>query len=94
MGPVKAALEASVRYIERARPAQHPRSPFRLGRCARAPSGIAHFDELIDMAVKRSPGQRLVDIAEIGRVVAFLAMPASSAMTGDVVYIAGLHNVA
>ena len=61
----------------------------------RASSGIAHFDELIDMAVKRSPGQRLVDIAEIGRVVAFLAMPASSAMTGDVVYIdAGLHNMA
>ena len=61
----------------------------------RAASGIAHFDELIDMAVQRSPGQRLVDIAEIGRVIAFLAGPASSGMTGDVVYIdAGLHNMA
>jgi enoyl-[acyl-carrier protein] reductase I len=36
-----------------------------------------------------------VDIAEVGRVVSFLAGPASSGMTGDVVYIdAGLHNMA
>ena len=97
MGPVKAALEASVRYIAKELGPRNIRvfavSPGPLR--TRASSGIAHFDELIDMAVKRSPGQRLVDIAEIGRVVAFLAMPASSAMTGDVVYVdAGLHNVA
>jgi len=97
MGPVKAALEASVRYVAKELGPRNIRvfavSPGPLR--TRASSGIAHFDELIDMAVKRSPGQRLVDIAEIGRVVAFLAMPASSAMTGDVVYIdAGLHNVA
>jgi enoyl-[acyl-carrier protein] reductase I len=97
MGPVKAALEASVRYLAKELGPRNIRvfavSPGPLR--TRASSGIAHFDELIDMAVKRSPGQRLVDIAEIGRVVAFLAMPASSAMTGDVVYIdAGLHNIA
>jgi len=97
MGPVKAALQASVRYLAKELGPRNIRvfavSPGPLR--TRASSGIAHFDELIDMAVKRSPGQRLVDIAEIGRVVAFLAMPASSAMTGDVVYIdAGLHNVA
>jgi len=97
MGPVKAALEASVRYLAKELGPRQIRvfavSPGPLR--TRASSGIAHFDELIDTAVKRSPGQRLVDIAKIGRVVAFLAMPASSAMTGDVVYIdAGLHNVA
>ena len=97
MGPVKAALEASVRYLAKELGPRNIRvfavSPGPLR--TRASSGIAHFDELIDTAVKRSPGQRLVDIAEIGRVVAFLAMPASSAMTGDVVYIdAGLHNMA
>jgi len=97
MGPVKAALQTSVRYLAKELGPRNIRvfavSPGPLR--TRASSGIAHFDELIDMAVKRSPGQRLVDIAEIGRVVAFLAMPASSAMTGDVVYIdAGLHNVA
>jgi len=97
MGPVKAALEACVRYLAKELGPRGIRvfavSPGPLR--TRAASGIAHFDELIDMAVQRSPGQRLVDIAEIGRVVAFLAGPASSGMTGDVVYIdAGLHNMA
>jgi enoyl-[acyl-carrier protein] reductase I len=97
MGPVKAALEATVRYLAKELGPKHIRvfavSPGPLR--TRASSGIAHFDELIDMAVKRSPGQRLVEIAEIGRVVAFLAGPASSGMTGDVVYIdGGLHNMA
>lgn len=97
MGPVKAALQASVRYLASELGPQGIRvfavSPGPLR--TRAASGIAHFDELIDMAVTRSPGQRLVDIAEVGRVVAFLAGPASSGMTGDVVHIdAGLHNMA
>jgi enoyl-[acyl-carrier protein] reductase I len=97
MGPVKAALQASVRYLAKELAPSGIRvfavSPGPLR--TRAASGIAHFDELIDSAVKRSPGQRLVDIAEVGRVVAFLAGPASSGMTGDVVYIdAGLHNMA
>ena len=80
MGPVKAALQASVRYLAKELGPQGIRvfavSPGPLR--TRAASGIAHFDELIDMAVTRSPGQRLVDIAEVGRVVAFLAGPASS----------------
>jgi enoyl-[acyl-carrier protein] reductase I len=47
------------------------------------------------MIISRSPGQRLVDIAEIGRVVAFLVGGASSGMTGDVIYVdAGLHIMA
>jgi len=97
MGPVKAALEASVRYLAKELGERGIRvfavSPGPLR--TRAASGIAHFDELIDMAVTRSPGQRLVDIAEVGRVVAFLAGGASSGMTGDVVYVdAGLHIMA
>jgi enoyl-[acyl-carrier protein] reductase I len=92
MGPVKAALEASVRYAAKELAPRNIRvfavSPGPLR--TRASSGIAQFDELIEMAVERSPGHRLVD-----RVVSFLAMPASSAMTGDVVYVdAGLHNMA
>jgi len=97
MGPVKAALEASVRYLARELGEHGIRvfavSPGPLR--TRAASGIAQFDELIDMAVKRSPGQRLVDIGEVGRVVAFLAGGASSGMTGDVIYVdAGLHIMA
>lgn len=97
MGPVKAALEASVRYMASELGERNIRvfavSPGPLR--TRAASGIAQFDELIDMAASRSPGQRLVDIAEVGRVVAFLVGGASSGMTGDVIYVdAGLHIVA
>jgi enoyl-[acyl-carrier protein] reductase I len=61
----------------------------------RASSGIAGFDELIDAAVVRAPAHRLVDIAEVGRVVAFLVGGAASDMTGDTIYVdAGLHIVA
>ena len=38
----------------------------------RAASGIDKFDELVQMALERTPEHRLVDIAEVGRVVAFL----------------------
>ena len=97
MGPVKAALESSVRYMAHELGERDIRvfavSPGPLR--TRAASGIDQFDELIDMAVKRSPGHRLVDIAEVGRVVAFLVGGAASGMTGDVIYVdAGLHHVA
>ncbi|MEI7962741.1 MAG: SDR family oxidoreductase [Verrucomicrobiota bacterium] len=56
---------------------------------------MGHFDELIEAAVGRSPGRRLVDIAEVGRVVSFLVSGAASGMTGDTIYVdAGLHNIA
>lgn len=97
MGPVKAALEASVRYAADELGEKGIRvfavSPGPLR--TRAASGIAQFDELIQMAMDRAPQQRLVDIAEVGRVVAFLVSGAASGMTGDTIYVdAGLHNMA
>lgn len=96
MGPVKAALESSVRYMAKELGERDIRvfavSPGPLR--TRAASGIGHFDELIDMAVARSPGRRLVDISEVGRVVAFLVGGGASGMTGDVIYVdAGLHHM-
>ena len=96
MGPVKAALECSVRYMAKELGERDIRvfavSPGPLR--TRAASGIGHFDELIDMAVARSPGRRLVDISEVGRVVAFLVGGGASGMTGDVIYVdAGLHHM-
>ncbi|WP_413789048.1 enoyl-ACP reductase FabI [Rhodopila sp.] len=97
MGPVKAALEATTRYLavelgpKAIRVYAVSPGPLR----TRAASGIAAFDELIDAAMKRAPAQRLVDIAEVGRVVAFLVSGAASGMTGDTIYVdAGLHVVA
>ncbi len=97
MGLAKAALQSSVRYLAAELGPKHIRvyavSPGPL--MTRAASGIADFDELIEAAVKRSPEHRLVDIAEIGRVVAYLVSGGASGMTGDTIYIdAGLHNVA
>lgn len=97
MGPVKAALEATTRYLSAELGEKGIRvfavSPGPLK--TRASSGIAHFDELVDAAVARSPGHRLVDIAEVGRVVAFLVGGGASGMTGDTIYVdAGLHVVA
>lgn len=97
MGPVKAALESSVRYLANdlgdAGIRVYAVSPGPLK--TRAASGIDHFDELIQMAMERTPEHRLVDIAEIGRVVAFLVGAGASGMTGDVIFVdAGLHNMA
>ena len=39
------------------------------------------------MALERTPEHRLVDIAEVGRVVAFLVGGGASGMTGDVIYV-------
>ncbi len=97
MGPVKATLQATVRYIASELGPRGIRvyavSPGPL--MTRAASGIALFDTLIDHAVQHAPARRLVDIAEIGRVVAFLVGGAASGMTGDTIYVdGGLHNVA
>ncbi len=97
MGPVKAALEASVRYLA-AELGEHGIRVFAVSPGplkTRASSGIAAFDELIDDAVVRAPARRLVDIAEVGRVVAFLVGGVASGMTGDTIYVdAGLHIIA
>ena len=96
MGPVKAALQATTRYLAAELGEKGIRvfavSPGPLK--TRAASGIAAFDELMDAAVARSPVRRLVDIAEVGRWVAFLVSGAASGMTGDTIFIdAGLHNM-
>jgi enoyl-[acyl-carrier protein] reductase I len=97
MGPVKSALQATTRYLAAELGDKNIRvyavSPGPLK--TRAASGIADFDELVEAAVKRSPAHRLVDIAEVGRVVAFLVGGGASGMTGDTIYVdGGLHNVA
>ena len=55
---------------------------------------VRKVDELVDAAVARAPARRLVDIAEVGRVVSFLVGGGASGMTGDTIYVdAGLHIV-
>lgn len=95
MGPVKAALESSVRYLAADLAERNIRvhaistGPVK----TRAASGIEHFDELLDEVRERTPAQRLVDIDEIGRVAALLASDAAAPLTGSVTYADGGFHV-
>jgi enoyl-[acyl-carrier protein] reductase I len=96
MGPVKAALESSVRYLATELGPKAIRvnavSPGPLA--TRAASGIAHFDQLMADASARSPLRRLVNIDEVGALSAFLVSDGSRAITGDTLYVdAGFHIV-
>ncbi len=95
MGPVKAALEASVRAIAAELGPKniraHAISPGPL--LTRAASGIDRFDELVERAKARSPGRRLVTIEEIGALAAFLACDAAAGMTGGVHYVDAGYNI-
>lgn len=94
MGPVKAALEASVRYLAAELGPKAIRvsavSPGPLA--TRAASGIPHFDMLLAQAAQRAPLRRLVDIGEVGALCAFLAGDEARAITGNTLYVdAGYH---
>jgi enoyl-[acyl-carrier protein] reductase I len=95
MGPVKAALEASVRAIAAELGPKniraHAISPGPL--LTRAASGIDRFDELVERAKTRSPGRRLVTIEEIGALAAFLSTDAAAGMTGGVHYVDAGYNI-
>lgn len=97
MGPVKAALESSVRYIA-ADLADRDIRAFAISAGpvkTRAASGIGRFDDLLDKVRERTPANRLVSIEEIGAVAAFLASEAGRPMTGSVVYAdGGFHTIA
>lgn len=94
MGPVKAALEASVRYLAAELGPHGIRvnaiSPGPLA--TRAASGIPNFDALLAQTALRAPLRRLVDIAEVGALCAFLAGDSARAITGTTLYVdAGYH---
>jgi enoyl-[acyl-carrier protein] reductase I len=96
MGPVKAALECSVRYMAAEfgpkRIRVHALSPGPLK--TRAASGIERFDELLERARARTPEHRLVSIEDVGNLAAFLVSDGAAALTGNVEYIdAGYHIV-
>lgn len=89
MGPVKAALESSVRYLAADLGERGVRvnalSPGPIA--TRAASGIDHFDVLMEDAVSRSPDHQLTTIEEVGEVAAFLASDAAGGINGGVHYV-------
>jgi enoyl-[acyl-carrier protein] reductase I len=95
MGPVKAALESTVRYMAAelgpARIRVHALSPGPL--MTRAASGIERFDELLERARARAPERRIVSIEEIGAAARFLVSDDAAALTGNVEYIDGGYHL-
>ncbi|MGZ3158569.1 MAG: enoyl-ACP reductase FabI [Burkholderiaceae bacterium] len=94
MGPVKAALESSVRYMAAELGGKgirvHALSPGPLK--TRAASGLDRFDELLDRARERAPEHMLVGIEDVGNLATFLVSDAARMLTGNVEYIdAGYH---
>ena len=97
MGPVKAALEASARYLAYELGPKgirvHPVSPGPLK--TRAASGLKDFDLLLNEAARRAPLGELVDIMDVGFTCAFLATPYARRLSGETVYIdGGVHIMA
>jgi len=94
MGPVKAALEASVRALAAELGSRRIRvnavSPGPLG--TRAASGLDHFDELLGDAWSRAPEHLLARIDDVGSVAAFLVSDGARLVTGNVEFVdAGYH---
>ena len=95
MGPVKAALEASVRYLATELGPRGIRvnavSPGPIE--TRAASGIPAFGNLVSDALQRAPLKRLADIEDVGTLCAFLVSDAARAITGDTHYIDGGFHI-
>lgn len=95
MGPVKAALEATVRSLAAELGPEGIRvnalSPGPIA--TRAASGLDRFEDLLATTKARSPERRLVTIEEVGAVAALLAGDAARGVTGNVTFIDGGLNV-
>jgi enoyl-[acyl-carrier protein] reductase I len=95
MGPVKAALESSVRYVATELGPKgirvHAVSPGPLA--TRAASGIKDFDDLMTRVSARAPARRLVTIEEVGAACVFLASDYAAAMTGETLYVDGGYHI-
>ncbi|MHA1540230.1 MAG: enoyl-ACP reductase FabI [Alphaproteobacteria bacterium] len=96
MGPVKAALESTSKYLAAELGSKnirvHALSPGPVR--TRAASGIAKIDRLIEDAESVAPIKRgLVDVEDIGAYAAFLVSDYAKSMTGSVSFVDGGYNI-
>jgi enoyl-[acyl-carrier protein] reductase I len=97
MGPVKAALEASCRYLAYELGSRgirvHAISPGPLK--TRAAGGLRDFDLLLAQAAERAPLGELADIMDVGFACAYLATPYARRISGETLYVdGGVHIMA
>jgi len=95
MGPVKAALEASCRYLAYELGGKgirvHAISPGPLK--TRAASGLKDFEQMLNEAAQRAPLGELVDIMDVGFTCAYLATPYARRLSGETLYVDGGVNI-
>ena len=91
MGPVKAALESTTKYLAHELGPKGIRvltlSPGPLK--TRAASGIDRFDELMDAAAAKAPTHQLADINDCGSFAAYLVSDVAKSVTGTTLFIDG-----
>ncbi|NYT64427.1 enoyl-ACP reductase FabI [Alcaligenaceae bacterium] len=95
MGPVKAALESSVRYLALELGAAGIRvntiSPGPI--LTRAASGLASLDTMIIDSQQRMPMRGALTIDDVGPLCAFLASDGARAITGTTQYVDGGFHI-
>ncbi len=95
MGPVKAALEASVRELASELGDKSIRvnalSPGPVA--TRAASGISHFDSLMETARQKSPQHELICIDCVGSYARFLVSDEARLVTGSVAHVDAGFNI-
>jgi len=95
MGPVKAALEACVRYLAYELGPKgirvHAISPGPIK--TRAAGGLKDFDLLLNEAAQRAPVGELVDIDDVGMATAYLATPYARRITGSTAFVDARLNI-
>ena len=96
MGPAKASLEATVRYLAQGLGPEGIRvnaisaGPIR----TLAASGISGFRKLLDHAEHTAPLRRNVSIDDVGNAAAFLCSDLAAGITGEITFVdAGYHVV-
>lgn len=95
MGPAKASLEASMRFMAAELGAQGVRvnaisaGPIK----TLAASGIRNFRDMLSHAGKIAPLRRNVTQEEVGNAAAFLGSDLASGITGDVLYVDAGYNI-
>jgi enoyl-[acyl-carrier protein] reductase I len=95
MGPVKAALESTVRYLAAELGPKNIRvhaispGPMR----TRAASGIDRFDALLERAARQAPQHHLVELADVGALSRFLVSDGARRITGTVIPVDGGQHI-
>jgi len=97
MGPAKAALEASVRYLA----ADLGPKGIRVNAISAGPirtlaaSGVSGFSQFLDIAKEKAPLRRNTSADEVGDAVVFLASELSRGITGTTMWVdCGYHIMA